>query len=173
MPIIKRFQALRSLRRSLLQIASRLTFSTVYPAATLGADFDLGDLMRRVLSAVAGILAFALIATGCASTVRIGGPEHSCSPGFEPSNEFGSITAQQRGRGFGVQWGVYPKIPAASYTVDIFINNWRIDHKEQGYPPHGSVPASNIGSGDIFRLEGQATNAKGDVAFFYLTCKSA
>jgi hypothetical protein len=79
----------------------------------------------------------------------------------------------QRGPGFGVQWGIYPKVPAVRFIVDIYINNWRIDHKEQAYPPHGSVPARNIASGDIFRLEGQVVNAKGDVGFFYLTCKAA
>jgi hypothetical protein len=71
-----------------------------------------------------------------------------------------------------VQWGVYPSVPAARYVVDVFVNNRRFDHKEQGYPPHGSVPASAINGGDIFRLEGQAFNARGDVGSFFITCKA-
>lgn len=125
------------------------------------------------LVAVLSIVVLVAIASGCASTVRIGSPQHSCSPRFEPSNEYGRITAQQRGQGSGIQWGVYPNVPAVRFVSDVYINNWRIDHKDQSYPPHGSVPASQIDTGDIFRLEGQAFNAKGDVGIFYLTCKAA
>ena len=110
---------------------------------------------------------------GCASTVRFGSPQHSCSPGFDPSNERGRITAQQRGPGYDVQWGVYPNTPSVRYVVDIYVNNRRFDHKDQDYPPHGSIMARAISSGDIFRLEGRATNARGDVGTFYLTCKAA
>ena len=111
--------------------------------------------------------------TGCASTVRIGSPQHSCAPGFEPSNEYGRLTAQQRGPGFGIQWGVCPASPAARYVVDVFVNNRRFDHKDQAYPPHGSVPASAIKTGDVFRLEGQGFTARGDVGSFFLTCQAA
>lgn len=117
------------------------------------------------------LLVFCTALTGCA--IRIGGPQQSCSPGFTPSNEYGRITAQQRGRGGGVQWGVYPAVPAVRFVVDIWINKRRFDHKDQDYPPHGSVPASAIRSGDLFRLEGQAFNARGDVGMFFLTCKAA
>ena len=60
---------------------------------------------------------------------------------------------------------------AVRFVVDIWINKRRFDHKDQDYPPHGSVPASVIGSGDLFRLEGQAFNARGDVGMFFLMCK--
>ena len=117
--------------------------------------------MRRnpLLGLILALLLSGAALVGCASTVRIGSPRHSCSPGFAPSNEFGRITAQQRGQGGGVQWGVYPKVAAVRFVVDIWINKQRFDHKDQAYPPHGSVPASVIGSGDLFRLEGQAFNA--------------
>jgi hypothetical protein len=59
--------------------------------------------------------------------------------------------------------GVYPNVPAG-YVVDIVVNNRRFDHKDQGCPPHGSVPASAISTGDIFRPEGQAFTASGDAA---------
>lgn len=131
--------------------------------------------MRRnsLLLMLLVVLVSCAAAAGCASTVRIGSPEHSCSPGFTPSNEQGRITAQQRGPGGGVQWGIYPNVSAVRYVVDIFVNNRRFDHKDQDYPPHGSVPASAIRSGDIFRLEGQAFNARGDVGIFFITCKAA
>ena len=110
---------------------------------------------------------------GCTSTIWIGSPQHSCAPGFEPSNEYGRLTAQQRGPGLGIQWGVYPAIPAARYVVDVFVNDRRFDHKDQDYPPHGSVPASVVKAGDIFRLEGQGFTARGDVGIFFLTCQAA
>lgn len=110
---------------------------------------------------------------GCASTVRLGSPEHSCSPGFQPSNELGTLTAQQRGPGYGIQWGVYPNVPAVTYTVDVFVNNRRDDHKVQAYPPHGSVNAAKLKTGDVFRLEGQAVDADGNIGYFYLTCVAA
>jgi hypothetical protein len=126
-----------------------------------------------MLGVILALLLSGAAVAGCASTVRIGGPRHSCAPGFAPSNEFGRITAQQRGHGGGVQWGVYPHAAPERFVVDIWINKRRFDHKDQDYPPHGSVPASAIGSGDLFRLEGQAFNARGDVGMFFLTCKAA
>lgn len=127
---------------------------------------------RRI--ALAGLLVALIVAlSSCASTVRFGDPTHSCSPGFYPANELGSISAQQRGPGRGIQWGVYPTVSGIRYVVDVYINRRRVDHKEQDYPPHGSVNARDIRTGDIFRLEGQATNGAGDVAWFYLTCRAA
>ena len=128
---------------------------------------------NSLLGPIFALLLCGTALAGCASTVRIGSPQHSCSPGFAPSNEYGRITAQQRSRGGGVQWGVYPNVAAVRFVVDIWINKRRFDHKDQDYPPHGSVPASAIGSGDLFRLEGQAFNARGDVGMFFLTCKAA
>ena len=131
--------------------------------------------MRRspFLGLILALLLSGAAVAGRASTIRIGGPQHSCSPGFAPSNQFGRITAQQRAQGGGVQWGVYPQVAAVRFVVDIWINKRRFDHKDQDYPPHGSVPASVITSGDLFRLEGQAFNARGDVGMFFLTCKAA
>jgi hypothetical protein len=45
--------------------------------------------------------------------------------------------------------------------------------KREEFTTHGSAPASAIGSGDLFRLEGQAFNARGDVGIFFLTCKAS
>lgn len=106
-------------------------------------------------------------------SVRLGSPEHSCSPGFQPSNELGTLTAQQRGPGYGIQCGVYPNVPAVTYTVDVFVNNRRDDRKVQAYPPHGSVNAAKLTTGDVFRLEGQAVDADGNIGYFYLTCVAA
>ena len=89
-----------------------------------------------LLGLILALLLSGAALAGCASTVRIGSPRHSCSPGFAPSNEFGRITAQQRGQGGGVQWGVYPHVAAVRFVVDIWINKRRFDHKDQDYPPH-------------------------------------
>lgn len=134
---------------------------------------------RLRLIAIALILLLGGAVAGCASTVRVGSPQHSCSPGFFPSNEFGSISAQQRGPGEGIQWGVYPAVPAVRYVVDVYLNNKVVDHKDQPYPPHASLPSAaarkntSVHSGDIFRLDGKAYDGRGDVGIFYLTCKAA
>ena len=54
---------------------------------------------RPFLVLILALLLSGAAVAGCASTIRIGGPQHSCSPGFAPSNQFGRITAQQRARG--------------------------------------------------------------------------
>ncbi len=126
----------------------------------------------RTFPVVMAIVALTIALTSCASTARLGGPTHSCSTGFHPANALGSISAQQRGRGYGIQWGVYPNVTNIRYVVDVYINQRRVDHKEQNYPSHGSVNARNVRTGDIFRLEGSATNGKGDIARFYLTCRA-
>ena len=137
--------------------------------------------MRR-LSFIAVLIGIVLVAgttAGCTSTVRLGSPQHSCSPGFNPSNELGSISAQQRGPAEGIQWGVYPKVPAVRYVVFVYLNNKQVDHADQDYPPHGSLPSAaarkstSVNSGDIFRLEGRAYDGRGGVGIFYLTCKAA
>ncbi len=84
---------------------------------------------------------------GCAGTTSVGSPSSSCSPSFSPSSSLGTLTAQQKGKGYGIQWGVYPL--------------------------HGSVNARDVVSGGVFRLEGTVTNAKGDHAIFYLACRTA
>ncbi len=84
-----------------------------------------------LLGLILALLLSGAALAGCASTVRIGSPRHSCSPGFAPSNEFGRITAQQRGQGGGVQWGVYPKVAAVRFVVDIWINKQRFDHTKK------------------------------------------
>ncbi|WP_322759945.1 hypothetical protein [Frankia sp. Cr2] len=119
------------------------------------------------------VLAAALVATGCAGTTSVGSPSSSCSPSFSPSSSLGTLTAQQKGKGYGIQWGVYPTQPAASFVIDVYMNNQRVDHKSQNYPPHGSVNARDVVSGGVFRLEGTVTNAKGDQAIFYLACRTA
>jgi hypothetical protein len=80
----------------------------------------------------------------------------------------GTISAQQAGPGESIQWGVYPNEPAVRYVVDVYMNKTRVDSKDQSYPPHGSVSKKQVVSGGIFRLEGRAFNAEGDVGIFFL-----
>jgi hypothetical protein len=114
-------------------------------------------------------LTFATLVSGCGS----GGTNVSCSPSYEYSNSYGKISAQQRGKGYGIAWGAYPNgNPSGTYTADVYINGRRFDHKSQTYPPHGSVPASAVKTGDIFRLEGTFSNSQTNQSF-WLECKSA
>lgn len=122
---------------------------------------------------VAATAALSLATSGCVASTSAGSTSAECSPNFTPSNSLGAISAQQLGRGFGIQWGIYPKVPAVRYVVDVFVDSRRVDHKDQAYPPHGSVSAGDLRARSVFRLEGQAINARGDRGFFYLTCRTA
>ncbi len=124
------------------------------------------------MSWIVGVILAIFLLAGCSSTTTVGSDTEPCSPGFQPANEYGSISAQQAGPGDGIQWGVYPNTPADTYSVDIYINGKRVDHKDQDYQPHGSVNAVDVPSGAIFQLTGTATLGS-DIAYFYLTCRGA
>jgi hypothetical protein len=97
---------------------------------------------------------------------------HRCSPGYTDQNFLGSLSAQQRGPGYGVQWGVYPKASADRYVVNVYVGDKRVDAKDQGYPPHGSVNARDVKSGASFRLEGEI-HSPNLVQTFFLQCELA
>ena len=97
---------------------------------------------------------------------------HSCSPGYTDENEFGRLSVQQRGPGAPVLWGVHPKQSAARYVFRIYAGARKRDGKSQAYPPHGSLPAVKYRSGNVFRLEGETYNLKGElVGRFFIRCR--
>jgi hypothetical protein len=67
---------------------------------------------------------------------------HSCSPNSIDENENSSLSVQQRGHRSSIQWGAYPKMPAARYYVKIYIGTKVVDTKNQNYAPHGSLPGT-------------------------------
>lgn len=123
----------------------------------------------RPLSSVAAALAVTTALVGCGS----GGPDTSCSPSHEFTNGYGTISIQQRGPGYGLQWGAYPTVQlAGTYSAEVFIDGRRYDAKTQTYPPHGSINASAVDTGDIVRLEGSFVGS-GQNQSFWLECRSA
>ena len=68
--------------------------------------------------------------------------------------------------------GVYPKIPAAKYVVDVLVNGHRVDYKSQDYEPHGSINPSNLSTGALVSILGHARGPNG-VLNFGLLCRSA
>lgn len=111
-----------------------------------------------------------IAATGCA--VEVSPPKGPCSPSYEAPSAYGSFSAQQRGPGTSIQWGIYPNYPVSRYVIDVYIGSWRLDHKDQNYPPHGSVPAREVSgrSGQDFTVSGQITTPDGDELIFQLKC---
>jgi hypothetical protein len=124
--------------------------------------------LRRAVIALAVVLV--ALTAGCA--VEASPPKGNCSPGYEAPSKLGSFSAQQRGPGAGIQWGIYPNYPATRYVVDIFVGRQKVDGKNQTYPPHGSVSASAVAgrSGQDFTASGQIFDAKGNVLNFQLKC---
>ena len=59
--------------------------------------------------------------------------------------------------------------------VTVYVGSHKFDHKDQTYPPHGSVPAKAVAhkSGKTFSLTGTVYAGKKDTVRFYLACKIA
>jgi hypothetical protein len=88
------------------------------------------------------VVALVALTSGC--VVEASPPKGNCSPSYEAPSELGSFSAQQRGPGAPIQWGIYPNYPATRYIVDIFVGKGKVDGKNQAYPPHGSVSARDV-----------------------------
>jgi hypothetical protein len=124
---------------------------------------------RRWFAALA-LAVLTATAAGCA--VEASPPKGNCSPGYEAPSKLGSFSAQQSGPGASIQWGIYPNYPAARFVVDVFAGSRKVDHKDQNYPPHGSVNAKDVAgkSGQDFTVSGQITDAKNNLLNFQLKC---
>lgn len=107
---------------------------------------------------------------GCA--VEVSPPKGNCSPSYEAPSEYGSFSAQQSGPGAPIQWGIYPNYAVSRFVVDILVGSRRVDHKDQIYPPHGSVSATDVRgrSGQDLTVSGQITDAQGNSLSFQLKC---
>jgi hypothetical protein len=65
-----------------------------------------------------------------------------------------------------VAWGIYmydPSANAGPWTVDVFVNQRRVDHKVQNYAPHGSVSPTDAPSGSLFHIVAFHTDLRGTV----------
>ena len=71
---------------------------------------------------------------------------------------------------FGIQWGAYPNYSATRYVVDVYVGTRRVDHKDQTYPPHGSVATTDIRVGQTFKMTGTVYNGS-DTLVFVLQCR--
>lgn len=63
-----------------------------------------------------------------------------------------------------VTWGVYMYDSAADegpWSVDVFVGKRLVDHKEQGYPPHGRVNPKDSKPGQIFHLDATHVDQSG------------
>ena len=128
--------------------------------------------MRRTFFLLLAVLVACGVVAGCTPAVRVGSPQHSCAPGFEPANENGRLVARQPGPGAGVRWSVHPRLPALRYVVDVYVDDRRVDHQDRISAPHGVVAPDLIRGGEVFRLEGRAATLRG-VGSFVLACRAA
>lgn len=66
----------------------------------------------------------------------------------------GAIHVQTSANGT-VVWGIYmydSGLNAGPWTVDVYVRNRRVDHKNQNYPPHGSVNPKDAKKGAELRI---------------------
>jgi hypothetical protein len=127
----------------------------------------------RVVVALLAAITFACGLAGCA--VEAKAPVGNCSPSYTPSSKYGNFSAQQSGPGASIQWGIYPNVAASRYVVDVYVGNRRVDHKDQAYPPHGSVSATDVRGkgGQVFGISGQAWDGNKNTLVFQLQCHIA
>lgn len=123
------------------------------------------------------LAAMALAFVGCA-TVETSLQKESCYPFYEAPSEFGRFTAQQGGAGEGIQWGAYPnpKYRGDRYLVSVYLGGVKVDGKNQGYAPHGSVGAKRVqkyGAGSDFEIKGTVKRNGKTVLEFDLKCEVA
>ena len=120
------------------------------------------------------ILSLVVTACGvaCSANFSVGGPNQPCFPIARFENHYGTIAVQQAGPGGKLAWGVYPKVVASEYVVDVLVNGRRVDHKNQNYEPHGSINASDLSTGALVTIAGHAKGPNG-VLNFGLLCRSA
>jgi hypothetical protein len=126
----------------------------------------------RTIGLTSALVLTAASLAGCAAQADTGSPSTSCSPRFEPSSKYGQLSVQQRSPCSSIQWGFYPNVPVAHFTVDVYVGSRRVDHKSQNYPPHGSVNVKDVVKGGTFSMNGEATNPKGDILVFGLRCRA-
>jgi hypothetical protein len=108
----------------------------------------------------------------CSANISVGGPNQPCSPIARFESRYGTIAAQQAGPGGKLAWGVYPKIPATQYVVEVLVNGHQVDYKNQNYEPHGSINPINLSTGALVSIVGHAQGPNG-VLTFGLLCRSA
>jgi RHS repeat-associated protein len=59
-----------------------------------------------------------------------------------------------------VVWGIYMYYPIFNYghwTVSVQINGHQVDHKDQYYPPHGSIQPTDAPSGSVLTIQAEWT----------------
>ena len=79
--------------------------------------------------------------------------------------------------GATIAWGAYPS-PAyegTRYVADTYVGSTRIEHKDQFYAPHGSVPSSKVSgkAGQTFLLRGDVFRVGVLILHYELRCRIA
>lgn len=113
------------------------------------------------------------LASGCAS-VEVPPPISSCHS-YRVNSSYGNFSIQQSAKNQAIQWGTCPNATYSRtwYTVSVYANGVKIDSKNQGYAPHGSVGADRATkySGTILKISGNVTRGKDTVLVFNMQCR--
>lgn len=109
----------------------------------------------------------AVVPGGMASNVEAASqvpaaPQPTCEDVAFPGNTGTAFARQSPQR--TIAWGIYmhdPALDGGPWTVDVYVGNKRVDHKQQNYAPHGSVAPAQAVAGQTFRLEATHVDPKG------------
>ncbi len=129
---------------------------------------------RRVRLAVVATVASGLVLTGCSTSVatkKVG----NCSPEYSIGQTgYGKVSVRQPRKGAAIAWGVYVDQKykfGTQFVLTVYAGGTKIDSKNQGYEPHGSVNAQRATkySGKILEITGTGKHGK-DTLFFDSMC---
>jgi hypothetical protein len=111
---------------------------------------------RRIGSkALAAIVLLPL--AGCAS-INAGGTYDLCTLDPHASAMYGNIGIQQEVSGGKIQWGFYPakQFQGSMYRAKLKVGGKNKGGLEKPYPPHSSLPASEVKAGDLVVLTAES-----------------
>lgn len=131
-------------------------------------------LTRQRIPSFVTALAIAAASLTAWSSVEIYPPIDRCHD-FRVNSNYGKFLIQQGARGNSIQWGTYPRtdLSGTSYIETVYVDGKRYDHKDQSYPPHGSVDAGTAAanSEELLSIEGRVERGGELVLVFTMQCR--
>jgi hypothetical protein len=100
----------------------------------------------------------------------------SCIGGVRDDGPDGYVEMRQDSPGAYIPWGVYPTLAYysdAHWVVDSSIDGTVVEHKDQNYPPHGTISPSRVIPGKVLKIKGYANVINGAKASVLGLCKMA
>lgn len=158
----------------LTRMAVAATFALGVLVPTTGAALQPAVTLDAAASAmtqgpVGSAPAVPAVVTGGMSTTTSGQVTRTASDlsscaSIDYAGDAGDIHVQTSPSGF-VQWNVVDYTDnGGKWVADVYVDQRRVDHKDQDYNPHGSVNPVDAKSGSTFQLDITHVNTRGETS---------